>query len=191
MTMPDPLRPAGTAFDPTLVECRRILEHDLPMLLAWRNAERVRVRMFTREIISVEEHRAWWAGRCRDASYAQYLLRYAGRPLGTISFASNEARTFAECGYLVGPDDAPRGSGTLLMLEGLTRAFGELGLRTVCCQIREDNEPSLRLVRRFGFAERVRRRADARRFVLNGPRFAAAVPRVRAMLFGEGAHALR
>ncbi|HZO93390.1 MAG TPA: GNAT family protein [Candidatus Baltobacteraceae bacterium] len=179
-----------SAFDPARVELRRVAEGDLPLLLAWRNAERVRVRMFTRETISAEQHRAWWARRFADPAYAQYLLRYDARPLGTISFATTSEGS-AECGYFVGPDDAPRGSGTLLLLGGLARAFGELRLRRVCCDIYDDNEPSLRLVRRFAFAECARRRPDARRFVLAADGFVAAVPRVRALLFAEPAHALR
>ncbi len=179
-------------FDPAAVALRRIGEDDLELLRAWRNGERVRSRMFTRAPIAPAEHRAWWARRSSDASYAQYLLGYAGRPLGTISFALDAlAPVGADCGYYVGPDDAPPRGRDAADACGLTAAFGELALNEVRCEILDDNEPSLRLVHRFGFAERARRRAAARRFGLSADAFALAEPHIRALLFEETPHAVR
>ncbi len=181
-------------FDPAAVVLRRIREGDLELLRTWRNGERVRRRMFTSATISPADHRAWWKRTSSDPSYAQYLFGYAGRPLGTISFARDpqpDVAPGAECGYYIGPDDAPRRAGTLLMYAGLGAAFGELALGEVRCEIFDDNEPSLRLVQRFDFAEVARARPDARRFVLSGGAFARVEPRVRALLFVEVPHAVR
>jgi RimJ/RimL family protein N-acetyltransferase len=182
----------NAGFDRCEVALRRLVADDLEMLREWRNGDRVRMRMFRRTPISLEEHAAWWKRISADPGYAQFVLRYAGRPLGAISFAARDPFLGdADCGYYVGPDDAPRGAGTLLLHAGLAAAFCELRLCEVRCEIFEDNEPSLRLVRRFAFEERPPVRPGVRAFSLTAARFAAAEPRVSATLFAEEPHALR
>ena len=40
---------------------RQLEEPDLPIILEWRNDESVRKNMYTDHIISIEEHKRWYA----------------------------------------------------------------------------------------------------------------------------------
>lgn len=56
-------------------------------------------------------------------------------------------------GYWVGAAHAQRGYASDGVRACLSRAFGDLGLHRVECNVRPDNEPSLRLARRIGFRD--------------------------------------
>ena len=187
--------PASPAFDEATVGLRPIDAGDLEMLRSWRNTERVRSRMFDTGTISPEGQDAWWQRRAHDPGYRQYLLSYAGEPLGTISFTFDARAVRATCGYYVGAEDAPPRTGTLLLYVGLCEAYRVLGLRDVICEIVPENEPSLRLVRRFGFIPTDRAAAGFDRrprgesfltFVLTLDAFEANEPLVRELLFVQG-----
>jgi RimJ/RimL family protein N-acetyltransferase len=177
-------------FDEAKVALRPIEAGDLETLRRWRNLDRVRLRMFDRVAISAEQQRAWWQRRERDADYRQYLLSYDGEGIGSISFTTGSDAARATCGYYVGAEPAPPRAGTLLMYAGLRRAYGS-GISEVTCEIRRENEPSIRLVQRFGFEE-TDGRADVRVFVLDAAAFAAREAVVRNLLFArEEVHAAR
>jgi len=172
-------------FDEAKVALRPIDVGDLETLRRWRNLDRVRLRMFDRGTISPEQQRAWWERRERDADYRQYVLSYDGVGLGSISFTTGADAARATCGYYVGAEPAPPRAGTLLMYAGLRRAFGS-GVREVLCEIRRDNEPSIRLVQRFGFEE-TEGRTEVRAFVLAAQAFAAREAVLRDLLFAREA----
>lgn len=81
-------------------------------------------------------------------------LRDSGRIVGTINLNNIVRGSFlsASLGYYIGADYAGQG----LMREGLELvkryAIGELGLHRLEANIQPDNEPSIALVRRAGFA---------------------------------------
>jgi RimJ/RimL family protein N-acetyltransferase len=190
-------RATAPRFNEELVGFRPIEETDLELLRGWRNAERVRSRMFDRSVISEHRQRNWWRERATDPLYRQHLLSYASEPLGTISFSSSAERRRTTCGYYVGADPAPARSGTLLLYKGLVAAFRERGERSVVCEIFADNEPSLRLVRRFGFREAGKGLAGSGRsigqdtclvFELTARAFEKTAPSLHDLLFAPHEH---
>ena len=133
---------------------RLMEEADLPTVLEWRNSPRVRDHMFTRHVISMEEHRAWFESLSEDVSKQWYVhLDAHDRMDGVVGFSSIdlEGRS-ASWGFYTGNDAAP-GTGLALGIDALNEAFGPLHLETLFASVLGDNDRSHNFHRRLGFTE--------------------------------------
>jgi RimJ/RimL family protein N-acetyltransferase len=188
------VRLAAAPFDEAETSLRPIQLKDIELLRAWRNTDRVRLRMFQTGLISPEWQRAWWRRYASEPGYRQLLLAYRGEPLGTISFTTDAVSKRTTCGYYIGAESAPRRAGTLLLYAGLCDAFRVRGEREIVAEILTDNEPSLRLVRRFGFVQAGkpvallgggRRGAAFLVFSITSETFEANAPAIRNLIFAS------
>jgi UDP-4-amino-4,6-dideoxy-N-acetyl-beta-L-altrosamine N-acetyltransferase len=140
---------------------RRVEEGDLGLLLAWRNAPKIRVNMFRQHEISEAEHLAWFDRVQKDTS-ACWLLYFSpdGVPSGIVNFTGIDidGRT-AHWGFYAAPGRPP-GTGTRLSLEALDHAFISLGLRAVLAEVLSSNSRSLAFHRKLGFREQGCRTED-------------------------------
>lgn len=129
------------------VTLRLLGEGDLPLTLAWRNADCNRVWFVHSEPITWEQHLAWFERtRDRDDDLVWVIeLRDTGRPVGQVSVYNVEwARRRAECGRLLIGDLAVRGRG--LAREAIRLCVGHatvgMGLEEVYCSIVRSNAAS-------------------------------------------------
>lgn len=140
---------------------RPLARADLALVLGWRNADRVRLNMYTTHVISAEEHSAWFERLQQNTKDLAFVFERAGEPLGFLSFtAIDRTHGRAHWGFYLGADDVPRGTGTMLGILAMDHAFGALGLRKVIGEVLDFNMASLRLFRRLGFAEEGHFRED-------------------------------
>lgn len=131
---------------------RPVAEHDLPIILGWRNDPAVRQVMRSQHEISLDEHRNWFAQARSDPE--RHLLMVCD-PHGPIGFAQLQGVTrggTAQWGFYVRPG-SPRGSGRKLGGAVLDHAFGELGLHTVWGEVAPGNQASIGLHRALGFRQ--------------------------------------
>ncbi|OOY22030.1 UDP-4-amino-4,6-dideoxy-N-acetyl-beta-L-altrosamine N-acetyltransferase [Thioclava sp. DLFJ5-1] len=135
---------------PKRVHIRRLVERDLPQVLAWRNHPSVRSMMFTSREIGPEEHRAWFEKANSAASRRLLIAEADGSPFGFIQFDRVEIGGVSDWGFYARPG-APKGKGQALGLAALDHAFFELQLHKVCGQALTFNEGSIRLHQRLGF----------------------------------------
>lgn len=135
----------------------RLLEkNDLPVVLRWRNSERIRSNMYTDHVIDLEEHRAWFE-RVADDDMSRYLiLEHRHEPIG-LSYFTDIDKTNGSCvwGFYIGSSDAPRGAGTALGFLSMNFIFGHKEIRKVSGEVLAFNEPSQRLFKRLGFVNEV------------------------------------
>lgn len=108
--------------------------------------------MFTRHVISHEEHCAWFERlqydpRCRSCLH----IDAEGKPDGVVNFTDidTEQRT-AFWGFYVRPK-APVGTGTRILFEALDYAFVDLGLYKLNGEVLDGNPASLQLHKKCGF----------------------------------------
>ena len=122
------------------------------LILPWRNAPEVRRVMYTRHLISDEEHRAWFEGIQADPRRCSYLhISAAGTPDGVVNFTDiDTVQRAAFWGFYTRPD-APPGTGTCILFEALDYAFGELGLYKLNAEVLDGNPASLQLHEKCGF----------------------------------------
>lgn len=136
---------------PSLGRLRDIQTPELEQVLAWRNAPSVRQHMYTRHLISLDEHLAWW-DRTRQRSDQRYFMyEHHDQPLGVVGFtAIDTTHRNASWAFYASPD-APPGTGSRMELLALDHAFGPLGLHKLHCEVMSTNPGVIRLHQKFGF----------------------------------------
>ena len=145
------------------VRLRLLTEADLPLTLAWRNRDDIRFCYIHSDIITPDQHRAWFERYCpRDDDFVFIIEERQAlhRPVGQISLyhVDREARR-AELGRLMIGEPAVRGQtlakqATQLLLKA---AFGQFGLQEVYLEVFEHNAPAIAIYRSCGFQPSGRR----------------------------------
>lgn len=132
-------------------QIRKVIESDLPMVLAWRNHADVRRYMFTQHEIGLNEHRDWFAKASQDPSRCLLIVEDAKQAIGYVQFSKIEDSGISDWGFYVRPD-SPKGTGRKLGTMALNHAFGPLKLHKVCGQAIGGNRASINFHQRLGFA---------------------------------------
>src|SRR5581483_5851460 len=117
------------------ITTRALREKDRPLVLQWRNSERVRSAMYTDHLITEAEHAQWFSSALRadDASYL--ICELQQRPSGFVSF-SQISRLHGRCSwaFYLGEANVPRGAGAAMEFLALAFAFERLAIRKLCCE---------------------------------------------------------
>jgi RimJ/RimL family protein N-acetyltransferase len=144
------IRIEGDGFD--LIPLRR---RHLPLTMAWRNADTVRVWFKTPDLVSSARHLRWYTAYAGKPDDFVFLIedRESGALAGQISlYRVDRGRGEAEIGRLIA---APEFRGKGLMKRACARlidyAFGVLGLRRLYLEVLRANEPAIRLYEKLGF----------------------------------------
>lgn len=138
-----------------LSECtfRKISEGDLPLVLAWRNAPRVRLAMFTSHVISPEEHARWFQRISNDPTMEHFIFSVAGIPAGVFNVTQMN-RDAGTCFWaFYASEQAPKGIGLAMEITALDYMTFTLKMRKINCEVLSTNPAVLKLHKRFGFAE--------------------------------------
>ncbi|UPW20165.1 UDP-4-amino-4,6-dideoxy-N-acetyl-beta-L-altrosamine N-acetyltransferase [Agarivorans sp. TSD2052] len=90
----------------------------LELVLGWRNQDRVRNMMRNSELISFENHQAWFAGLSEQENCDYFIFYQDGRPIGVLNFDIVEPGIL-EWGCYLGETDVWPGSGLLLEIAAL------------------------------------------------------------------------
>ncbi|PWW08344.1 hypothetical protein DFQ01_10165 [Paenibacillus cellulosilyticus] len=134
---------------------RPLSEHDLKMVLDWRNAEHVRSKMFTDTIITWEEHEAWFKRIAKLDHPAHFIFEYKGRPIGYINYVDLNARdaTGSSGLYLGEQDNLPVEAGLALEYFTIEYAFEKVGLRKLWGYVLAFNKRVIKLHGMFGYTK--------------------------------------
>ncbi|MEK3720380.1 UDP-4-amino-4,6-dideoxy-N-acetyl-beta-L-altrosamine N-acetyltransferase [Paenibacillus sp. FSL H8-0034] len=129
-------------------------ETHLPLLLQWRNSERVRSFMFRDHIITWEEHKAWYQKYQSGRQTVCKTFLVNDKPLGFVSvYDIDRYNGICKWSIYIGDDAAPRGSGTAMGYLALNVVFDELKVRRCCSEIFAFNKVSIRYHQKLGFHE--------------------------------------
>jgi UDP-4-amino-4,6-dideoxy-N-acetyl-beta-L-altrosamine N-acetyltransferase len=130
---------------------RQILDVEIELIREWRNAPSVRASMYTRHVISPEEHAAWWH-RVSMSDEHQYLMyELDGNACGVVGFTAISRVDRNSAWAFYADPGAPKGIGTRMEFLALELAFGSLDLHKLYCEVLEFNTPVVRLHHKFGF----------------------------------------
>ena len=133
---------------------REMTEDDLEMVLEWRNLESVRAYMYTDHVISIDEHRSWYAKAKEDPTSVYLVCEEQGVAIGAVNFVQiDRINNKSFWGFYLGQQHGPRGRGSIMEYLALEYAFGQLGLRKLCGEVLSFNEHVLKLHKKFGFQE--------------------------------------
>lgn len=139
------------------VGLRPLEERDLALTRSWRNRDDVRRWFFTADVITPEQHAAWWQRYRESDDDLVFVIEEtsaARRPVGTISvYAIDLAGGRAELGrLLIGePDAERRGLATKATRLLVDWCSGELGVRELRLEVLAANRRAIALYERCGF----------------------------------------
>ncbi len=127
-------------------------ESEAREVLRWRNDERVRLWMDTRDPISFDTHRRFIDRLNGDQTRAFFLVYRSGNAIGVINLSKIDRKNrVAELGLYRRPDLAERGVGKILM-SAIEWYAGIRSVETVRLKVRHDNHRAIALYRGLGYA---------------------------------------
>lgn len=131
---------------------RSLEMQDLPLVRAWRNQPRVRLSMYSQHLISETEHREWFLKLQQDPSSFWYIYESENlKPEGVVYFTRHDVtHRNAFWGFYTG-DEAPKGTGRIMGLCALEKAFTDLNLHKLNADVLATNSVSLKYHKRMGF----------------------------------------
>jgi RimJ/RimL family protein N-acetyltransferase len=139
------------------VRLRLLEEADLPMTREWRNQDHIRRWFFHSDVISPEQHLAWYAQyKQKDDDFVFVIEETEAlkSPVGQIAlYGIDRQRRSAELGrLLIGvPEAASKGLARLAVSRLVDEAFGEWGLSEVHLEVMSNNAAALAVYRACGF----------------------------------------
>jgi UDP-4-amino-4,6-dideoxy-N-acetyl-beta-L-altrosamine N-acetyltransferase len=143
------------------VTLRPLNAQDQDRLLAWRNAPEVAAYMYSDHPITPDEHARWFAAIAGDKRRDYRIIEVDGAPVGLANFYDIDRAQgrAAWAFYLADPAVRGRGVGAYVEYLMIERAFGELGLRKLWCEVLASNAAVWKLHAKFGFQQEARLRA--------------------------------
>lgn len=141
---------------------RPITGADTPLIVEWRNRERVRSRFIYREPFTEKGHENWMRTVVACGQAVQFIICEKGsmRPVGSVYFRDiDRERRQAEYGIFIGEEDATgKGYGTEAAALAVACAFGEMGMEELILRVFTDNEAAVKSYEKAGFVvEEVKR----------------------------------
>ena len=143
---------------------RLLEESDLPQTLAWRNQDHIRKWFFHSDVITPEQHRAWWERyqeKDDDFVFVIEETEVLKRPVGQVSlYRIDWAAGRAEFGRLMIGDAEAAGLGLARMATRcvIDYAFSGLALRELYLEVTSGNLRAISVYLACGF-ERIESRA--------------------------------
>lgn len=131
---------------------RAMAEHDLEMVLAWRNHPNVRHFMYHKQIISLEQHRVWYAKESVNPDRHLLIVEHDNTPFGFVNLHHIAHVDAVDWGFYIAPD-ASKGRGKLLAALTFDWVFSELKLHKICGQVLSDNPRSIKFHLNQGFEQ--------------------------------------
>lgn len=152
--MKQSIQPFGNAD----VELRLIAEADLDMTMGWRNRDDVRIWFKNSQLVTPEQHRAWYYRYLTLEDDFVFVVEVQGRPVGQASvYGINRADGSAEIGrFLVAPEARGRGYIGLACAELLRFCGQACNLKRVFLEVKENNERAIKIYQENGFREEAR-----------------------------------
>lgn len=130
---------------------RSFTDDDKLFVLETRNLPSVRRNMYNSEPIELADHEQWWERLKQDGTKQYFIYEKDQQKLGVVGFYNiSQANQTAEWAFYA-TEDAPRGTGSLMEYLALTKAFEELNLRKLSCEVLSYNPAVVRLHRKYGF----------------------------------------
>ncbi|MBS4151426.1 UDP-4-amino-4,6-dideoxy-N-acetyl-beta-L-altrosamine N-acetyltransferase [Stutzerimonas balearica] len=130
---------------------RAIKPEELELMLSWRNAPSVRVNMYSRHEISLDEHLQWWARTRSRVDQKYFMYECQGAPLGIVAFSGIDTASRNSSWAFYASPQAPKGTGSRMEYLALECAFNELQLHKLCCEVLAFNSSVIKLHQKFGF----------------------------------------
>ena len=137
---------------------RFIEEEDFPLIVKWRNTERVRKNFIYREKFTLEGQKNWKKNFIDTGKVVQMMICENDRdlrPIGSVYFRDIDKDTLsAEYGIFIGEEDASgKGYGNDTVLLAIDYARDVLGLKKLILRVFKHNTPAFKSYEHAGFVK--------------------------------------
>ena len=133
---------------------RNLRESDQPLLLNWRNQERIREVSINSDPITKEEHEQWFNRALNESFESPLICDWDFRSVGIIQIEKwDPIQRYAMWGCYLGESDVIPGLGAALPFLAIDHAFNNIGARKLQAIVLSNNENMLRIHKRFGLRE--------------------------------------
>ena len=130
-----------------------LTEEEIKAVWQMRNSDSVRLKMYTQDIIPLENHKKWVSGLSGRSDCIYFLVLAEGEIAGCVNFTSISARQ-CEWGYYLNPEIQNGGLGIVLEYYAVRYAFENLGVEKLFGAVIESNPKLYRNhIQYFGFSE--------------------------------------
>ena len=144
-----------------LVSLRLSEEEDIPMIVRWRNKDRVRMNHVYREAFTEEGQKAWKEKNIDTGKAVQFIIcenrkdRHIPRPIGVVHFHGiDNTEKSAEYGIYIGEEDAlGKGYASEAAVLAMEYAKESLSLKKVILRAFASNTPAIRSYSHAGFVK--------------------------------------
>jgi len=130
---------------------RIMTKQDAQQVLAWRNHPDVRLFMFSRDEIALEDHLDWFENASQEAKRHLLIFEQGGVSRGFVNLLVSTGG-IAEWGFYTDPF-APKGTGKALGEQLLFYTFSKLNVHKIFGQVLAYNERSRAFHLRLGFQQ--------------------------------------
>ncbi len=139
-----------------LVSFRLMQEEDFPLIVRWRNSDRIKHNFIYREKFTLEGQRRWQKTMIDTGKVLQFMICENSRdkrPVGCVYFRDiNREKLSAEYGVFIGEDDArDLGYGSETASLAVKYARDEMGLKELILRVFTRNESAIKSYERAGF----------------------------------------
>lgn len=129
-------------------------QENLLEILNWRNSDEVRIWMYSKNVISVEEHLSFCESLIKHPSSAYFLVLKNEKPIGVVSLINyDEIEQCGEIGFYLNPQYFKSGLGLDVFYSGLELLFEEYKLKKVIGFVKIENANAIYLNDFFGMIE--------------------------------------
>lgn len=134
-----------------------IQKSDTPLIVKWRNNEKVRKNFIFQEVFTEEMHNRWMDTKVAAGEVVQFIIRLEENreAIGSVYFRDIDyEKKQAEYGIFIGEDAyRGRGYGSKAAKLALEYAFKELKLDSVFLRVFADNPAAIQSYKSAGFVE--------------------------------------
>ena len=132
---------------------RPLEEKDLPIILEWRNSEKVHSKMLTDHKITWEEHYSWYQRMKGQPIKRNLVFEYNETPIGYIGYTEfdDEKHTCSPGAYLGENIIAPKDAALCLFYASIDYAFTKLNMLKLNTDVFADNKRALKLDEFLGY----------------------------------------
>ena len=134
-----------------------IKKSDTPLVVKWRNNEKVRKNFIFQETFTEEMHNHWMDTKVASGEVVQFIIRLkeSKKAIGSVYFRDIDyEKKEAEYGIFIGEDEQRgKGYGSEAAKLALEYAFSELKLESVFLRVFADNPAAIHSYQSAGFEE--------------------------------------
>ncbi|WP_451988187.1 GNAT family N-acetyltransferase [Azospirillum endophyticum] len=127
-------------------------EAHLARSLSWINSDSVRDGLLVDRLITIQEHRAWFAALNRDELQAVFAASATGIHVGNFGYRHLAPKHgTGEMWMFLGPEHQKRGLAFPMLKAGISKGFSSLGLRKIVLHVAIGNARAVSIYARAGF----------------------------------------